>query len=391
MSSLKESLLDIQNIVDSKKFNEWRKSFIAKNISVFTYEEENKLEYTDIHRQYEEGVEKIIIENMPDDFDMKRFQERLPDYLEGPGGKDEEVGKAIQMLLEVSDYQQFKEMMMFLKKQEEENEMKDAGDDQLAGVTVDSAQLACLDIKGMMTMCATLAAATDDITGWENVLKNDWMQIDRMKVPEDRRKSKNDIFLKGVWTMNLTFEEACDMMFCLKDRRKKWDSNFTSASYPNGGSDLDNEIVVSVDLNFGYLINLVMFGNGSGTKLITKNIRRWDYPQPGSVTYAMFPWSIKENSIDANHSLLSLKTGTIAPHPTIKGKIVMTTVEINSMGGMPKWAQHWMLRAVAPSMMKGLETRYIANIRNKNEVVDVTPNGRSDRDEKKYDSKSNKK
>jgi hypothetical protein len=178
--------------------------------------------------------------------------------------------------------------------------------------------------------------------------------------------------------MNLTFKECCDMMFNLGPRRKNWDSNFTKCDYPLGGDYHDDNIVTSIDLNFGYLINLVMFGNGSGSKLITRNYRKWDMPQDGSVTYAMVPWDLKNNKIDVNHALLSLKTGTIAPHPTMKDKVVMTTLETNNMGGMPTWALHWMMRATAPSMMKGLESRYIANARDKHDVYDLTPDARSE-------------
>ena len=117
-----------------------------------------------------------------------------------------------------------------------------------------------------------------------------------------------------------------------------------------------------------------MFGGGKG-ELITRNIRRWNVPNRGSVTYAMIPWLIASNSIDRNHKLLSLKTGTISPHPTATDKCIMTSLEVNSMGGMPTWALHWMMRATAPSMMKGLESRYRAYVRKTGDTVDITPFG----------------
>ena len=40
---------------------------------------------------------------------------------------------------------------------------------------------------------------------------------------------------------------------------------------------------------------------------------------------------------------------------------------------MPNWAMHFMMKATAPNMIKTLEQRYIANARNKGDVVDVTP------------------
>lgn len=117
-----------------------------------------------------------------------------------------------------------------------------------------------------------------------------------------------------------------------------------------------------------------MFGGGKG-ELITRNIRRWNVPNRGSVTYAMIPWLVATNSIDRNHKLLSLKTGTISPHPTATDKCIMTSLEVNSMGGMPTWALHWMMRATAPSMMKGLESRYRAYVKKTGDTVDITPFG----------------
>jgi hypothetical protein len=112
----------------------------------------------------------------------------------------------------------------------------------------------------------------------------------------------------------------------------------------------------------------------------------------------MVPWDLKKNILDVNHKLLSIKTGTIQPHPTLKNTVVMTTLEKNTMGGMPNWAMHFMMKATAPNLMKTLESRYIANARNKNDVVDVTPNGRGvrrihddDDDDNHEDEKKNHK
>jgi len=44
--------------------------------------------------------------------------------------------------------------------------------------------------------------------------------------------------------------------------------------------------------------------------------------------------------------------GTIVEHPEIAGKVVMTTLEINTMGGLPNWAMSFMMRNTAPSMIR---------------------------------------
>ena len=118
----------------------------------------------------------------------------------------------------------------------------------------------------------------------------------------------------------------------------------------------------------GYLVNLVMFG-GKPLDLVTRNIRRWDCPVLGSVTYAMIPWKLDTNSLDTNHKVLTVKTGTISPHPTHASKCIMTTLETNSMGGMPNWALHFMMRSFAPSLMKGLESRYTAFLKGSKDSV----------------------
>ena len=372
-SKVRASLLRIEEVVKGPVFEKWRREFVDKHKHEFDYAaEESKLVYTTIHREYEEGLEREIANGMGEGFDMTSFQRALPDYLESPAGQNDEASNsAVRLLLEAGDFEQFKSMMCFEKRKEEEAaESKSSGADDMVGLSASSNQLAGLDVEGMMDMCASLSEAADS-AGWEEVLRNDWMAIHKMPVPSDRRKSPKDIYLKGVWTMNLSMRESTDMMFTLNPRRKKWDSNFTSCTFPEGGKESDDDLVASAALSFGYLINTVMFGSGKGINLVTRNIRRWDFPSAGAVTYAMFPWNLDAKCIDANHKLLSLKTGTIAPHPTNKDKIVMTTLEINTMGGMPKWALHFMMRAVAPSMMKGLETRYIAACRKSGDVVDV--------------------
>lgn len=277
MIGVREVLLEVEEIVRGPAYESWRRNFIDRNIDQFEYGEENRLVYTSIHQEYEQQMENIIIKNLPPSMSYSKLLSDLPAYMEGPGAKDEAVGKAIQMLLDAGDFNQFREMMLYLKKQREEGEMKDSGDDQLQGVRMDQDKemLAALDIEGMMETCGSLSAAADSAE-WTEVLRNDWMSISKMAVPLSRRKSKNDIYLKGCWTMDLNFDEACDMMFSMTSRRKKWDSNFQSCTFPLGGSDGDDEVVTSAALNFGYLVNLVMFQNSKGMDLVCKNIRRWD-------------------------------------------------------------------------------------------------------------------
>lgn len=364
------AILEIQDLITGSDFEEWRKAFVNRNVKNFDYSEENKLVYSEIHAEYEAEIERRITNVLS--YDMANFMESLPAYLEGEGKRNESIGKAIVLLLEVSDFSQFKEMMMFRKKEIEDIKEAKENDNEIDRLEASGKELHDLDVGEMMEQCATLASAAQLEDGWVNVLTNDWMKVDKKAVEVSKRKSASEIYLRGVWTMNLTVTQCCDMMFTFDRRRAQWDSNFKSVEFPLGGSQADDDMVAKVILNFGYLVNLVMFGGKPG-ELVSRNIRKWNHPTPGSVTYAMMPWSLATNSVDLNHKLLTLKTGTIGPHPTQPNKCVMTTLETNTMGGMPTWALHWMMRATAPAIMKGLEGRYLAYIKKTGDYHNNTP------------------
>ncbi|KAJ1492209.1 hypothetical protein T484DRAFT_1771709 [Baffinella frigidus] len=53
-------------------------------------------------------------------FAMEDFMGALPAYFEGPGAQKEETARAVTMLLEISDFTDFKNMMLYAKRQKEE-------------------------------------------------------------------------------------------------------------------------------------------------------------------------------------------------------------------------------------------------------------------------------
>lgn len=79
---IRQSLLEIEEIVRGKPFEEWRKSFVQSHIHTFSFENEDKLIYTEIHKDYESQVEQKIEDGLPKDFDMKGFMTSLPHYME---------------------------------------------------------------------------------------------------------------------------------------------------------------------------------------------------------------------------------------------------------------------------------------------------------------------
>ena len=85
---VRSALLDIEETIRGSVFENWRKDFVRRHLHQFTFEDENKLIYTDIHREFEEGVETHILEGLPKKFDYEDFQHSLPSYIDGPGKVD---------------------------------------------------------------------------------------------------------------------------------------------------------------------------------------------------------------------------------------------------------------------------------------------------------------
>ena len=82
---VRSALLDIEETIRGSIFENWRKDFVRRHLHQFSFEDENKLIYTDIHREFEEGVETHILEGLPKKFDYEDFQHSLPSYIDGPG------------------------------------------------------------------------------------------------------------------------------------------------------------------------------------------------------------------------------------------------------------------------------------------------------------------
>jgi len=144
-----EILLSIEKIVQSPSFGAWQNEFINAHIHKFEYGEENKLEYTDVFQEYEDGLEQQIVKGLDGGAaKLSAFMEALPPYLDGPMAKKEETARAVTMLMQMSEFEEFKEMMMYMKKEREDKAA--AADGNLLG-NVTASDGAVLSIEGCWT------------------------------------------------------------------------------------------------------------------------------------------------------------------------------------------------------------------------------------------------
>ncbi|XP_068241673.1 ADP-ribosylation factor-like protein 2-binding protein [Palaemon carinicauda] len=106
---------DIEDIILSDEFVNLRENFMKKHCYVFSDEEENKLEYMDIYKQYTSLIEGHIeteLSARDSTFSMQAFLQELSQC----GSLD---GEVFDLLLTFTDFLAFKTAMLETKQSEE--------------------------------------------------------------------------------------------------------------------------------------------------------------------------------------------------------------------------------------------------------------------------------
>ena len=86
---------------------------MTEHCQKFDDEEENKLEYTDIHKAYEAMVEGYVKEAIGEE-KLHKIELGIPDYVKGKrkSKNSKEVMDAIEILSSLGDFVEFKKVML---------------------------------------------------------------------------------------------------------------------------------------------------------------------------------------------------------------------------------------------------------------------------------------
>ena len=105
---------ELAAIVASEAFKNEQKAFFEANCDKFDAEEENKLEYTTIHKQYEQLVEDHIKTKLGDE-KMAKVEAGLAAFVsdnQESGKQSQEIYEAIELLTSLGEFDQFKTLML---------------------------------------------------------------------------------------------------------------------------------------------------------------------------------------------------------------------------------------------------------------------------------------
>lgn len=99
----------LQDILLDPEFVQLQASFSDQYADQFEDTDENKLEYTELFERYTTNIEDFLEQQMQlklDSFSMERLCELLPDH------EDEVPGDVMDILMQCSDFQEFKNFML---------------------------------------------------------------------------------------------------------------------------------------------------------------------------------------------------------------------------------------------------------------------------------------
>ena len=89
-------------------------AFFEANCDKFGMDKENKLEYSTIHKQYEQLIEDQIKSKLGDE-KFAKVEAGLATFVENnkePGNQSQEVFAAVELLSSLADFSQFKDLML---------------------------------------------------------------------------------------------------------------------------------------------------------------------------------------------------------------------------------------------------------------------------------------
>lgn len=296
---------------------------------------------------------------------MENFMEGLPAFLEDPGKVTDDTAEAVEMLVGIGEFEQFKDMMLLANKEREEG-ASGVG----AAAPEAKRKLNVLGMEGLLDMCAQIAANEADPAGWDTILSTPFMTLEQKQVEEELRESNKQVYMRTHVTCDLDYKSMLDMLLNYTENRSTWDSTFKKFTLPKGGDPyLDETVIMDIEMNFGMLMHLC----GIPRIFLVKWVKKWDYPSKGMVSYAMAPWNVADDCVDTK-SMFQFESGVIKPHPTDPSKAILHGLTLAKTGGIPKWGLK-IMSSFLPSYMKGMQSKYQAKILSKGLQCDLTPEG----------------
>jgi len=216
---------EIGHVIHSPSFKVKQDAFVSKYMDQFEFGiEENKLQHTTIHEEYQRLVESWIEEGLGHKYDMRVVEAGIPQLAKSPG--DDETAQTIMILTAMTDFLSFKEMML-----------------QSKALLLKQAELSVGAAKALEEQCALIGSAD---LAWKPILTDPSLQIEKAKDDMGKEILRFSMVVEGTmrklsicsctWVQNgrsLT-RIACHRKYCMSSMAQRtWWSNGISKCRPS--------------------------------------------------------------------------------------------------------------------------------------------------------------
>jgi hypothetical protein len=288
--------------------------------------EENKLEYTELHKQYEAQIEAHLEQKLAQypGFSMETLMAELPAYLASPAANDHTA--TLDFLHILTDFESFKALML------EALQAKANAGNEATGTTIVLPQ----NVNQAMEECVALASATaDPALGWQKIIKKGWLNVDRFS-PGGR----NDV-LRSVIDCGMPIENVVEMMLSTDmAERKNWDSMMEVELIQNYGP---NDDLVKYSIKVPFMSPLVYE---------IRLVKVYDFPEPGSVTAV---YVVPETAVGGKKPE---GLGNLVIKPNGPNGAIYTAIEELPPSRLPNFMLNWFISSMTPRLMSAVIAKY---------------------------------
>ena len=330
-------MIELSKIVASESFKENQRKFFAEHCEMFDDEEENKLEYTEIHKQYEVMVEGQIKEEMGEE-KLNRIEMGIKDYIAGNSktSKSVEVYEAVEVLASLGDFENFKQVMLAAK----------AGELPGSGMNVNQKLDFKVDINDFMDKLETLNQDANTEEGWEQLMDNE------LGVCYSRKTDSGDTLLRTTMQIDVAPEHALECFVNTEQESLTWRTDYKSVEILEQTSP-DNKLVkfkMSLPWAFQYIFAVPEY-------LTFRIVLRRNWPQPNQFAYVFVPFDPEKGEVEELGSI-KISAGTIVPNPQDPNKCIITNLDKADMKYIPKFVVKKVIKSKAMGEINKMFTGY---------------------------------
>lgn len=344
-----EALEILGAVVLGDDFANWSRQFCMEHCDAFEFDDENRFSYTDIHNSYMEEAEKKLVEGLPKSFDMDGFMPKLVAFMENQKEGNEETGSnenvlaAINTLSSLTDFSAFKDIMLLTK-----GEKMNAGMEQVTHMEVKKTSATGEELP-YFDMINEYSSSPND--KWKRTLDKPNLIVEKMALENEK---KGTMLMRVSYRATLSMDECTACMMDYSPERAKWDkmykSSVTHKSEMHEGTNIPKDHILEMTFKMPAMMKVSGIPNKFDLRIMTKR----DFPEKGALSWAMVPWDLKTNTVDANNKWLKGNMGTMKPHPENPDEVALTMLEQNSVSWMPNFAMNYFVK----SQLIGLVERY---------------------------------